>query len=511
MSSSHSPDQKTLEEKYKRAQKFYLDKNYDSAFPLLQSLAKLNYPPAQAAMGWLYEKGLGVRQDREEARKWYQKAAEKGDARAQFNLGNMYYQELGDVYYGPAYNEAKTMEWWERAGRQGYSHAIIRQHEIFDKASWPNRKNDRIFLTACKRGLVEEKFDPKLRGKEKQFFDYLVKHKEDLLRKTKGNPDHAIVVCLSLLSAQPGISIKAVHSKFKSAMEKMAMVVDGEKEGKQYFSKLEAKVEAEFKQESAEKRIIQKFEKAAIEGNAEAQFNLGSQYDSNLHKGYVKDDKKAFEWYKKAADQGHIMAMVNVAACLARGQGVERDMAKAMKYRISAAEKGAAVAQYCLGKEYESGEFIRQDLLKAAEFYQLAAAQGHEKARKLLEQEKFKQVLAQLPSAPPLSDDMDALGMLLDEYQLPNVLADVEKAAAKDKRLKEAIANASGEPNVLSQAGMFAKTDRKLPTEEELQKRFDQLQGQKEQPKKTEEKAEQKAKIAIVLGGSTHRKGKGPT
>jgi TPR repeat protein len=38
----------------------------------------------------MYENGLGVEQDFKEAVKWYQKAADQGHAKAQYNLGFMY-------------------------------------------------------------------------------------------------------------------------------------------------------------------------------------------------------------------------------------------------------------------------------------------------------------------------------------------------------------------------------------------------------------------------------------
>ena len=38
----------------------------------------------------MYDNGEGVPEDDREAAKWYRKAAEQGDASAQFNLGGMY-------------------------------------------------------------------------------------------------------------------------------------------------------------------------------------------------------------------------------------------------------------------------------------------------------------------------------------------------------------------------------------------------------------------------------------
>jgi TPR repeat protein len=44
------------------------------------------------------------------------------------------------------------------------------------------------------------------------------------------------------------------------------------------------------------------YQKAADQGYAEAQSNLGIAYA--FGKGVLKDDKQAVYWYQKAADQG---------------------------------------------------------------------------------------------------------------------------------------------------------------------------------------------------------------
>ena len=43
----------------------------------------------------MYERGLGVSQDDQLAAEWYRKSAEQGDARAQYNLGQMYRRGQG--------------------------------------------------------------------------------------------------------------------------------------------------------------------------------------------------------------------------------------------------------------------------------------------------------------------------------------------------------------------------------------------------------------------------------
>ena len=47
-------------------------------------------PKGMTLIGYMYNRGLGVEKDSEEAFKWYQKAAGTGLSVAQFNLGIMY-------------------------------------------------------------------------------------------------------------------------------------------------------------------------------------------------------------------------------------------------------------------------------------------------------------------------------------------------------------------------------------------------------------------------------------
>ena len=76
--------------------------------------------------------------------------------------------------------------------------------------------------------------------------------------------------------------------------------------------------------------------KAAEQGDASAQFNLGVCYGHG--EGVEKDYKEAFKWYLKAAEQGDASAQVNVGAIYCNGRGVEKDYVEAYAWlNISAA------------------------------------------------------------------------------------------------------------------------------------------------------------------------------
>ena len=53
-----------------------------------------------------------------EAAKWYRKAAEQGDADAQFLLGVMYHEG-----HGVERSDAEAAKWWRRAAEQGDDNA----------------------------------------------------------------------------------------------------------------------------------------------------------------------------------------------------------------------------------------------------------------------------------------------------------------------------------------------------------------------------------------------------
>ena len=81
------------------------------------------------------------------------------------------------------------------------------------------------------------------------------------------------------------------------------------------------------KSSDIEKRFKNYYEKAADEGNVNAQYYIGKLYYKG--KGIEKDYKKAFEYLKKAAEQGHVDAQYYLGKCYYDGKGVEKDYVKA--------------------------------------------------------------------------------------------------------------------------------------------------------------------------------------
>ena len=57
---------------------------------------------------------------------------------------------------------------------------------------------------------------------------------------------------------------------------------------------------------------------------------------------------EAVKWYRKAADQGHAKAQYNLGWCYANGEGVAKNISEAVKWYRKAAEQGDENAQKAL-------------------------------------------------------------------------------------------------------------------------------------------------------------------
>jgi TPR repeat protein len=118
----------------------------------------------------------------------------------------------------------------------------------------------------------------------------------------------------------------------------------------------------------------------AQQGDARAQFDLGSMYD--LGNGVPQDFKEAMKWYRLAAAQGDSQAQTNLGLMYVQGNGVPQDFAQAMKWFRLAAIQGFSPAQFDLGLLYEHGNGVPQDFVRAHMWFNLAAARGDAKAVK---------------------------------------------------------------------------------------------------------------------------------
>ena len=125
-----------------------------------------------------------------------------------------------------------------------------------------------------------------------------------------------------------------------------------------------------------EEQAIQWYTKAAEQGHVDAQYNLALMYKHG--QGVLLNFKQTIQWYTKAAEQGHVDAQFFLALMYKNGQGVPQDFKQAIQWYTKAAEQGDVDAQYNLALMYKNGEGVLQDYMIAYAWFNLAAFQGGE-------------------------------------------------------------------------------------------------------------------------------------
>jgi hypothetical protein len=120
------------------------------------------------------------------------------------------------------------------------------------------------------------------------------------------------------------------------------------------------------------------FNRAAAQGHPMALNMVGRCYD--LGWGVTVDKARAADCYRVAAERGLDWAMYNYATLLALGHGVPQDKKAALAWFERAAKLGpsliAAKAINFVGSFHEDGWVVARDLTKAARLYERAAEGG---------------------------------------------------------------------------------------------------------------------------------------
>jgi len=119
--------------------------------------------------------------------------------------------------------------------------------------------------------------------------------------------------------------------------------------------------------------------------------------------GVFQDDKEAVAWYRKAAEQGDIIAQWLIGYMYANGRGVVQDYKVAITWFRKAAEQGNAGAQLSLGWAYDKGEGVVQDNVYAYMWYNIAASNGYKGSSEQRDETAKKMTAADISKAQELA------------------------------------------------------------------------------------------------------------
>jgi TPR repeat protein len=132
------------------------------------------------------------------------------------------------------------------------------------------------------------------------------------------------------------------------------------------------------------------YQKAAEQGNDQAQFNLGIMYVKG--EGVKQDKQKGMELFNKAANNGNPDAQYLLGVMYFYGKVMKQDYKKAFELFNKAANNGNLEAQYLLGVMYYNGQGVQQDISLAKEYFKKSCDNGLQKScrnYKIIETREF--------------------------------------------------------------------------------------------------------------------------
>lgn len=125
-----------------------------------------------------------------------------------------------------------------------------------------------------------------------------------------------------------------------------------------------------------QEEVVEYYRYSADLGDTAAQLVIGYLLNEG-GAGFEKDRKKAFEYFRKAAEKGEPDAVAQLGHMYANGFGVDKDLDKAIQLFQEAINDGSASGSYGLGYMYLAGEGVELDHSRAYQNFKVAADKKH--------------------------------------------------------------------------------------------------------------------------------------
>ena len=283
--------------------------NYAEAIRLAKPLAEVGDPNATYLMGFAHETGKGVEQSREKAIGYYRQGMDKGHADSIYRLA------LNLLASDEAADKREAQELLEKQAAKDPAVGGRILGELFVRGAFTAKPDAETGLSWWKKASAAG--DVASMNFLAAFYDGQMGFPD--------KKDPALANQYYAAAAAKGDSSAMVNlgSRLLSGDKK----VRNEKQGKEWIAK------------------------AIAADNAAGYLALGAYYE-----GVKEDPKAAFAEYSKGAEAGQVGCMLRAASMLAKGEGTEKNEEKAMELLKKAAEEGNSeahleLASMILGKE----------------------------------------------------------------------------------------------------------------------------------------------------------------
>ena len=371
------------------------EQNYVEAVKNFLKAAEQGNAEAQYVLGFCYEMGQGVSQDYEEAVRWYRLAAEQGNVDAKWQLGCCY--ERG---YGVPKDIDEALKWYRLAAEQGvfiYQYALAGSFEAGDDG-FPQDYEEAVMWYLKASVYIENPMASKHEIWYRKLPEYLQRYRIDGIENVNvPSALYALAKCYEEGRGVPqdkeeaeGLYIQAAKHGNREAKAKMS-----ELWGINSFSWIPDIKLANIKASGSKKKpmvvrllaLLVYFVWVPLEINRyfgpafwPSDYQKGLNYELGIN-FTSQNHEEAVKWFRKAAWEGDDNAQYSLGYCYAEGHGVQQDYEEAVKWYRLAAEHGNVSAQNNLGVCYANGHGVTQNDEKAAKWYRKAAERGNSKAQ----------------------------------------------------------------------------------------------------------------------------------
>ncbi len=358
--------------------------SYDSLYMDCAISAEQGDVEAQYLLGVYFANGIGVEQNKDEAIKWYNKAAENGHDLADYYLNNRkgFYAQIEEILKKQPKSQSKmeksyTAEQIAELQKYADSGDEYSQYELgrcyfygnnvtqdynkaaklFSKLAQQGHTKAQNYLGGCyEKGLGVEQNDSKAISWFKNA------SKDNFVAR------YNLGLCYYYgkygVPQDKDLAIKHIRQSVYFGMADI-----GYPRGALFLGK-------HFNNEGNYKTAFYHFSTAANYNCTDALLYIGQYYEKG--KNVNRNISTAFEWYLKSAEQLNPKALNYLGVCFHRGQIVERDYQLALKLFSKATESLDCRGEgfFNIGKSYELGCGVDKDMDKAMKYYHKAHEKG---------------------------------------------------------------------------------------------------------------------------------------
>ena len=323
---------------------------------------------AQGLLGDMYRNGFGVEQDYQKALHWYSKAIEQGNTSAQYAAANMYENGIGVDK-----NIQEAIRRYNIAAAQGNTNAQISLGRLYAEGSDGLAQD---YVEAAKWYCMADEYG------DSSAIDKVRYHAE------RGDPDglRFFTIIAEQGNAEARYWLGRIYEEGKNVAKDKDKAVEWNFKAAQ-VGNTDSKNSLYRLAERGLPSTVPAMIYFAERGEPEAQTIIG--FDYLYGKNVEQNKEEAFKWLSQAAKQDNDTAKYLLGLMYYNGDAVEQNYIEAAKLFSAASMRGLIASfkafddpniQFALGVMYRDAIDVEWNLTKASEYFSKAASQGHKEA-----------------------------------------------------------------------------------------------------------------------------------